>query len=220
VLLPSIGPGLSAAGGLLSNLFADYVRTVVTVTTRFAYDKVNRALVDLVAECRRFAARGGTGQDSVAIELFAEARYPQQVWELEVPLGKWSFDSPTDVEALRTRFHGTHREVFGVDDPSSPVEVLSWRARVTVPIGQRMSYTLESTEPSPGRRTRMAYFNPEGWLETPVYDIGDLSPEVAVVGPALVDAPQTTVVVYPRSAIERTSTGNLLIDQVADGVPV
>ncbi|HUA03785.1 MAG TPA: hydantoinase/oxoprolinase family protein [Solirubrobacteraceae bacterium] len=218
VLLPSIGPGLSAAGGLLSNLFADYVRTVVTVTTRFDYERVNRALADLIGECRRFAAQGATGQDDVQIELFAEARYPQQVWELEVPLDISSFDSPPDVEALRTRFHATHQEVFGVDDPSSPVEVLSWRARVTVPIGERVPQTLDSSEPSPGPRTRIAYFKPEGWLEVPVYDVGDLSPEVAVVGPALVDAPQTTVVVYPGSAIERTHVGNLLINQVAEVV--
>jgi N-methylhydantoinase A len=217
-LLPAIGPGLSAAGGLLSELFADYVRTVVTVTTRFAYEQVNRALAELLGECRRFAERGGSRQDGVSIELFAEARYPQQVWELEVPLGVSSFDSPAAVEVLRTGFHATHREVFGVDDPSSPVEVLSWRARVTVPIGGRASPPLSSNGPSRGSRTRMSYFRPDGWRETPVYDIGDLSPDVALTGPALIDAPQTTVVVYPGSAVERTSMGNLAIAPIADRV--
>ena len=63
------------------------------------------------------------------VEYFAEARYPDQVWELEVPLRRGDFQSSDDVQVFRSDFHQTHRESFAVADVASPVEVITWGAR-------------------------------------------------------------------------------------------
>ena len=64
------------------------------------------------------------------IELVsAEARYPHQVWELEVPL-RGERSTARRRRALREDFHALHEEVFAIRDQDSAVEIVNWRARV------------------------------------------------------------------------------------------
>jgi N-methylhydantoinase A len=213
-LVPAIGPGLSAAGALLSDVLADYAATVPTVTTHFAFAPVNRTLDMLVARCRAFAADADSHNGETTVQLFAEARYPGQVWELEVPLRVMSFDSEHAVEEFRSDFHEAHHEVFGVADPESAVELVSFRARVTCHLHARSPAFVglavdHEREPA---RTRAAYLDSVGWSDLPVYDFDRISPDIVVTGPALIDAPQTTVVVYPYATARRSRSGSLLVD--------
>ena len=114
-LVPSIGPGLSAAGALVSDLVADYVATAPTVTTRFDFDIANDALSDVTARAVRFAEAGG--ETDPILEHFAEARYPDQVWEIEVPLPSSNFASDNDVDAFRTAFHSTQEGSLALTIP-------------------------------------------------------------------------------------------------------
>lgn len=210
VLIPSIAAGLSAAGALLSDLLSDATITLPTTTTSFAFDRVNQTIDSLRQRCKRFASASGVA--SWAIELFAEARYPDQVWELDVPLRMTRFDSDTDVEQLRTDFHSTHYQVFGVSDPKSPIEVVSWRARVTCHLGQQEPPTIASGGSSLPARERRAFFPHIGWRSVPVFEFDRIGQGVIVPGPALIDSRQTTIVIYPAATASRTPSGNLLID--------
>ena len=51
----------------------------------------------------------------------AEARYPDQAWEIEVPLRTGRFDSAADVKALCADFHRVHEETFAVSDETSAI---------------------------------------------------------------------------------------------------
>jgi len=206
-LIPAIGPGLSAAGALLSELLADYAVTMPTTTTGFAFESVNRVLDDLRDRCEAFASDGAPR----SIEMFAEARYRDQVWELEVPLRMGRFESARDVEQLRSDFHATHRFVFGVSDPDSRVEIITWRARVTRELAQRSAPVAgQNSVPHQGR-TRRAFFEAEGWRVVPAFDFHHMPVRVTVPGPALIDAPQTTIVIYPDSTAMRSNTGSLIV---------
>ena len=48
--------------------------------------------------------RPGAEAEFVAIDWTTEARYPDQAWEIEVPLRRRRFDGPGDVERSRCRF--------------------------------------------------------------------------------------------------------------------
>jgi N-methylhydantoinase A len=210
VLIPSIGPGLSAAGALLSDLLSEYAITLPTATTAFAFDRVNRVLEELRQRCSAFSSTADA--KSSRIDLFAEARYPDQVWELEVPLRMASFSSEADVEQLRADFHATHHQVFGVSDPGSQVEVLIWRARVSCDLGRREPPTVTPGRSARSARSREAFFPGSGWAPSPVFEFDQLEPGVMINGPALVESPQTTVVIYPEASARRTLHGSLVVD--------
>src|SRR5437764_653626 len=76
----------SAAGALMSELCADYAATFRMTTDGFDAARVNEILADLRARCDAFARDAGAGAQATRIEFAAEARYPHQIWELELPL--------------------------------------------------------------------------------------------------------------------------------------
>ena len=59
VIVPEVGPALSAAGALLSDLTADFAATLVTTTADFDVAAVERTVADLRSRCEEFAAAAG-----------------------------------------------------------------------------------------------------------------------------------------------------------------
>jgi N-methylhydantoinase A len=211
IVIPDVGAALSAAGSLMSELTADFATPLYTTSDRFDAYRVNKALADLRAHCEAFADGPGRGAAETVIEFSAEARYPHQIWELEVPIASAHFASAADVEALRQAFHATHEEVFAIADPESPIEVLSWRARVRCRL----------RDAPPGRAsagaatddtTRMAYFADTGLVVTAIRQFERLEVGDPVEGPAIIESPVTTVVVDPGATAVRTADGSLMVD--------
>lgn len=223
VVIPEVGAVLSAAGALMSDLTADYAATCVTTSTRFDFDAVNAALADLEAQCRQFIEGPGANSSESSIEFLAEARYPHQVWELEVPLRVARFASAEDVEQLRQDFHTTHEEVFAIRDPESPIEIVTWRARVRCRLRHAATGRVATVATSAPAESRRVYFPAVGIVEAKVCHLEALEPRRPadaasakhrgdrLEGPAIVESPFTTVVIDPGAAVERTSTGSLLI---------
>jgi N-methylhydantoinase A len=212
VVIPETGATLSAVGGLLSDLSAEYATTFVTTSQRFDYDTANHVLASLVEQCDAFAARAGHNGGGTRRRLSAEMRYPSEVWELEVPLRVERIGGPDDVEAMRQDLHAARDAVYGTHDPEAPAHVVAWRARV--------SCTLRSGELGrPGwrrsradaRAVRDAYFEGLGRTPVPVRYFEALPTDASVPGPLLVESPVTTVVVDPGATVRRTQRGSLLI---------
>jgi N-methylhydantoinase A len=212
LIVPAVGPALSAAGALLSDLSADFAATLTTTTADFDGDGVRATLADLRARCQAFAAAAGSPGE---IELSTEARYPHQIWELELPIRE-----PLDVDELRSSFHALHEEVFAISDPDSEIELIGWRARVRCPVGRGEPGRLEQdAAPRAGAPTRRAYFDGAGTVDALVLSFDELEPGRIVPGPVLVESPVTTVVVDPGATVERTASGSLAITPVAAPLP-
>jgi N-methylhydantoinase A len=209
VVIPEVGATLSAAGALMSELAADFAVTLSANTAHFDAEAVNAALESL----REMA--GGSydlAADDVEVELTVEARYPHQVWDIEVPIDIERFASADDVDRLKAAFHAMHQELFAVNDPESEVELLTWRLRAKRDMRTREPGRLAANgSVAQERGSRQAYFSATGAVETPVVTFDDLATDTEVSGPLIVESPVTTVVVDPGAAITRTANGSLRI---------
>jgi len=217
VLIPETGAALSAAGALLSDLSTDFVATLVTSTDAFDFEGVNRLLADLTARCEAFGAGAGEGlaQD---IEYFVEARYPRQNWELEVALRRGRFDDEEDVRALLRTFHATHEQVFAINEPTSAIEAVAWRARVRCALGGDQRGVAAPAGPGAETRpARRAYFPETGWIEATVVDLDRWPAGTSFAGPAIAESSFTTVVVPVGAAGTKTPDGTLTISLGAAG---
>jgi N-methylhydantoinase A len=58
---------------------------------------------------------------------------------------------------------------------------------------------------------RAAYFTDRGSSEVPVYEGSTLGPGSEIEGPAIIEEPTTTIVLYPQSRAQVTALGNYLI---------
>ena len=62
------------------------------------------------------------------------------------------------------------------------------------------------------RLRRAAFFAGHGELDTPRYHGDSLTPGMVVEGPAIIDEPTTTIVVYPGSSARVTELHNYLLE--------
>ncbi len=212
LIIPEVAAVLSAAGALMSDLTSDFGATHHTLTKDFDLDGVNATLAGLIERCNQFIAGPGEGSLESQIELAAEARYPHQNWEIEVPLGVEQF-AADDVEQLRQDFHTRHEEIFAINDPDSAVEVVGWRARVRCRLREsesRQVLAQRATHQPPA--TRRAYFRDAGEVEAAVRLFESLEPGETLSGPALIESPTTTVVIEPGATVERSGSGSLTIE--------
>ena len=211
VVVPDVAAALSAAGELLSDLRADYALTSVMSTASFDEARAAGVLAGLRSRCEAFAARAGTGAREVEIRYSVEARYPHQVWEIEVPLRGETLAGAGELAAFREDFHVLHDQLFAVRDDAAPVELVSWRAHVRCvlrehPPGQaRAGFALARED-----ATREVYFPDVGFTEVPVLPAASL-PAGPVPGPLVIESPVTSVVVDPGAAVERLESGSLLL---------
>jgi N-methylhydantoinase A len=174
---------------------------------------VNRILAALGEKCRAFLDGPGAGSAEWAVEYSAEARYPHQIWELQVPLRVERFTEAADVEELRRDFHAVHEELFAINDPESPIEVVAWRARVRCRLRESgpVVVSADSAARAHAAASRRAYFAETGLVDARVRLFEAMGPGEVLAGPAIVESPVTTVVIDPEASAGRTSSGGLLI---------
>ncbi|GIL38001.1 hydantoinase/oxoprolinase family protein [Roseiterribacter gracilis] len=220
VLFPETGAALSASGALISDLTAEFRRPCFTATDRFDFDEVMTSFAALAAEAHAYeeAQKGATL--GATITFAVEARYPNQVWDLEVPLEHARFNGPADVETLRQAFHAAHRQVFAIDDPNSAVELVALVARVRCALRDRDLPRLGNAGGRDKLAARKAWFQSRGWCETPVLRIEDLVPGQNRAGPAIVETPFTTIVIDPGARFRATQSGGLAVDPAPARVSV
>jgi N-methylhydantoinase A len=147
------------------------------------------------------------------IELFADARYESQVWELEMPLPIRRIGGEQDRAALFEAFHVAHERVFAIRDPGSVIEFITWKARLWVDLGIR-----PDGEPVIRRKavpknavSRPCYFGGSEPTMTRIYNGLDLNAGDALVGPCIIEEPTTTIVVFPGMAAKVSAAGNYLL---------
>lgn len=215
VVLPETASALSACGMQYADVVAEHSESLLTTSNAFDHEGVARVLGAIRKRLDDFVAPLTQSRHrQYAYAFIAEARYRFQVWDLEIPIGDPAIRSPADVARLVDEFHRAHERVFAVRDEESVVEFLNWKGRVTVfldrPSSQSATHPRAQATP---RAKRLACFGAKR-VETPVYRDGDIAAGTAVRGPAIIEMPTTTIVVYPDMTVTYSSSGNFVLNEV------
>ena len=152
------------------------------------------------------------GIEKIEKRYFVEARYRFQVWELEIEVPQSRFKDEGDVQKLVEKFHQVHDRVFAVTDEGQAVECLNWRGRLIADVNPR------SLEPTRGAastvveadRVRGAYFGAEE-VQTSIYFGEKLATGAIIEGPAIIEEPTTTIVVYPGGNARVSAGGRYVL---------
>ena len=216
VSFPRAAGVASAVGMLVAPRSIEYTRSLVSPVAWLDWPRVAAAIAELEAAARRLLGDAGADQGEIRLELSADMRYVGQGSEVTVPLPREAVGRG-DPAALLDAFEAEYRRRFDRTVEGAPVEVVSWRLRALAPPPVR-SVRFEAWEESEGPalvETRRVYFPEVGaFLPTPVYDRGRLTPGETIVGPALVEEADTTVVAGPaaRIRLERDWNLTMLLD--------
>lgn len=214
VILPRLASALSACGMQYSDIVFEATRSRFSDDRNFDIAGVNRALEEIEAELATFrrGLKGAEGAEA-RIELLVEARYRAQVWELDTVLPKVRINDAADIAALAEAFHQTHERVYAVRDEGSPVEFVNWKGRMAIRLfAPPLPPDVKATAYRPAPDTeRPCFFVETGRAATPVYRGSMLQPGAQIAGPAIIEEPTTTIVVYPGLSATLSAAGNYIL---------
>jgi len=213
IFVPKLAPAFSALGLLLTDHVVDEMRSYISPVGRVDLARVNRLFGEMETAARNaLGTRDGRRARRLRFERMAALCYPGQTFDMPVPLPGRA--GPVTARVLADtveRFHRLHEELH------------TYACRDEEPIlrGLRVKAVAEEEKPalprlprraagSPRLGARKAFFRGR-FVATPVYDGTRLGPGQAILGPAIVEEPFTTIVVYPGQRATVDAFGNYTI---------
>ena len=127
-------------------------------------------------------------------------RYAGQNYEREVPLPPGPFTAEV-AEHTVANFGRTHDDFYGFSLKDEPVEFVNLRVSAIGPTELQITLQLPATPSLEPAAWRPVSFRGQGYLETPVYRRAALGTRFTVAGPAIIEEPDATTVVYPGDTL-------------------
>ncbi len=206
------GAGVASAIGLLIAPIAfDYSHSYPTLLS----DADWRAVADLFAEMessgRQMMSEAGIADGEIVIERSVDGRFQGQLHEIQVPLPDSQFI--LDLDDFSGRFNERYRELYHYAPDHTPIELLTWRVRVSgrrAPVKPARLSESAADISSARKGERRAYFAElADFVSTPVYDRYRLCAGMQIPGPAIVEERESTIVVRPNMDATVDTYGNV-----------
>jgi N-methylhydantoinase A len=205
-LFPELAAALSASGGILSDIVFSDARIRYVRSDAAEADVVVGVLNELAASAARFLAESGKAART-SVDYWVEARYPQQTWEIEVPIAWPPVNGRVDITRLVDDFHEAHKALYAVADPASPVEFLAWRVRASASLGQADDARLRGTAVQTNQTRRRVWLG--SWTEVGVHDVAAIANDTFLAGPAIIESAFTMIFLPPHMRARRLASGTL-----------
>jgi N-methylhydantoinase A len=212
VIVPETPGVLSALGLLVANIEHERTRTLGMRAQEVTLQDLIRAFEPLEQECWRRMQADRVVPEQVMVLRSAEARYIGQSYELEVPI-EGGLDHQV-VARIEAAFHVRHEQVYGHSSSGSEVEIVNLRAVLVSPLPKPVLRRAPAAEEVSTAQigVRRAYFGRDlGTVETAIYARERLPVGSDLIGPAIVEQADTTVVIYPSQRARLDQAGNLLM---------
>ena len=212
VIVPVNCSVFSAWGMLMSDLRRDYVLTQLTTLNETNADKVAEAFAGMERQARADYAGDKLGSKKIRFERFGDMRYQGQEHTVRVmfPSGKVG---PKMMKKTAQTFHKSYEREYTYT-LDNPVEVVTYHLVAIREIGKPSVPKLaKSGRPLDDalRGRRSVDYDVHGVHETSIYERSRLDPGMEIAGPAIIEEPDTTVVVFPSDRLTVDEYGNLYI---------
>jgi N-methylhydantoinase A len=213
IFVPKLAPAFSALGLLLTDHVVDEMRSYISPVSRVDLARVH-ALFAEMEQAGRSALAGGNGrrQRRLRLERMAALCYPGQTFDMPVPLAAKNGQVTARVLADTVeRFHRLHEELhtYACRDEEPILRGLRLKT-VAMDVKPALPRVARRALGSPRLGARRAYFDGR-FVATPIYDGPRLSPRQAILGPAIIEEPFTTIVIYPGQRATVDAYGNYTI---------
>lgn len=213
-------PGVtSALGCVIADMRHDRVRTLNRLLTKLEPGELRAEMDAAACDLSALLDRAGVAFTGRVVTHELDMSYVGQTHTVAVRLDLAADGSGTVTrDVLMAAFERTYRGAYGRLLPNAMVRALNLRTAVT---GQRPKIDLLSLAPDPGatveaarRGTRRVWFG--AWLDVPILDRLALPVGCEVRAPAVLEQPDTTVLIEPeqRGTVDRF--GNLVIESVGE----
>lgn len=217
-MIPRFMAGLSAFGGLISDIRNEASAVLLTSDASFNVEGVNDTLKKLIDAGDSFLAEAGVAPENRQFEFAFLGRYEYQSFEIEVPFEVTNGAiSAGDLPVLVEAFHKMHERIYSIRADNDVVEFTAWKLRA---IGKRSGQDIwqkntladQAGKVAP-KAERGVYQQDKGRVAVlPVYEMADLGAGARLAGPCLVEAETFTAYLKDQHSGEIDRYGNLVVN--------
>lgn len=217
VIFPQNASVLSSFGALIAPVQFDLARSMPRLVGQVDAQERDVILTEMQQRGREVLVSSGVAYEKVRFRYGVDMRYVGQGNEFCVWVGEGKEWPATDQEVIAA-FEDGYRKIYGLTIPDLKMEIVTWRVRAWA--------DPDVVEPPPLERQADSRTEPMGHrqvtfqrgtqsVETPVFKRQDLGVGSQVVGPAIVEERETTIVLRPGWRAEVTADGSIIASTTA-----
>ena len=213
VIIPKLPGNFSALGMLMAEWRQDFVRTLIGELGR----------IDATAAARAFAELKAAGDEALAHDALsgghfafaADLRYRGQEHTIAIPVER-ADDLTADTAATIERFNVQHDNRYGHAAPDQSIEIVNLRLVVTVPrmedaILRWLSEPWRAETAVPEQTRPVVFDDPTRPHQARILWRPALAAGTDIVGPAVIEEPNSTTLLPPGDRAIIDPTGNIVI---------
>ncbi len=216
VIIPRIPGNFSAFGMLMAPWRQDLVRTFVADLHNVDGTAIDKIMSDLSSKGRELLRQDGLDPGMAHFMFASDMRYVGQEHAISVP-----FHSSRDLldggsGSLREGFSQRHLERYGHAAPSGRIQLVKIRLTVTLEGAAEVAKDWLARPFHPGdalpREKRMVYLDADqSPVQASVHWRPGLHPGTEIIGPAVIEEPNSTTFLWPGDTALVSEYGHLII---------
>ncbi len=212
LIVPPIPGGFSALGLIGTDIRRDYSRTLYQPLSNLRSAAVEAVWQELIAEGRRMLQATDIPEDRWQFLRSADLRYTRQAYELNIIAPDDPFDNAL-MEQLAADFHRRHEQTYGHQNTNEPVHLVTLRLSAVGKLDPLEIRHQTATQSKGEKARRSCWFPTIEKIDCPVYDRNGLGPSSVIVGPAIVESLDSTIVVQPGWTASNDQYGFINIER-------
>src|SRR5690625_5265506 len=216
-VISPVGAGVCSAFGFLSApLSFDFVRSYQSELNHVDWEYAMKLLNEMEHGGVDILEQSGLDRTEIKLIRTCDMRYVGQNHEInvEIPNGKLTKNS---IYEIIQKFEEKYSELYSESSKEFNVEILNWRLVVQGPkpnVELNYEEIKDQVEKVAPHEYRDVYFDEyKMYKKTPIYKRNDMKPGTKINGPAIVEEPESTLVVTPNFNLKVDPFFNVILER-------
>jgi N-methylhydantoinase A len=200
---------------LMASWRQDFVQTFIGRVGELSVAGVEKVYAELVATGREQMKRDGIAESEADHRFFADLRYVGQEHAISIPIESTDMLSG-DTSEVRRRFDAEHDRRYSQSAPTEALEIVSLRlvltaARTDNVAEEWLSRPWEAEAEAEVGSRDVVFNDPAKPLKTAIYWRPALPAGFKLTGPAVIEEPNSTILIHPGDEVVVHEAGHLLV---------
>ncbi len=210
VVVPPSPGILCAEGAMNAALTAEYVTTILSPLNASGVTTLRECMDQLESRVESWFQEEDIPVDRRRKQWSIGVRYFGQNYEISLPIEFDVDDEPLIATAERA-FHTAHEANYGFAAPDEPIQIVNVALKAQGDPDHPTLPRLLNAEAAAPTEYRETMFTLGQWHDTPVFDREALVAGQHLVGPAIIEQMDTTVLIFPGDVCDVDEWGNLIV---------